>query len=44
MEKFNELITRLEGLQAGNLYQDDFFWTWDKSQDELMAIFTVADA
>ena len=44
MEKFNELITRLEGLDAGTLYQDDFFWTWDKSQDELMAIFTVADA
>ena len=44
MERFNELITQLEGLDAKKLYQDDFLWTWDKSQDELMAIFTVADA
>ena len=44
MEKINELISKLESLDSKNLYQDDFFHTWDKSQDELEAIFTVADA
>lgn len=44
MEKFNGLVKKLEGLDYKNLYNDDFFWTWDKTQDELEAIFTVADA
>jgi len=44
MEKINELLGKLENLDSKNLYQDDFFHTWDKSQDELEAIFTVADA
>jgi len=44
MEKINEFISKLESLDSKNLYQDDFFHTWDKSQDELEAIFTVADA
>lgn len=39
-----DLISKLETYDYEGLYQDDFFWTWDKSQDELMAIFTVADA
>ena len=38
------LVNHLKGYDFGNLYHDDFFHTWDKSQDELMAIFTVADA
>ena len=38
------LVNQLKGYDFGNLYHDDFFHTWDKSQDELMAIFTVADA
>lgn len=42
--KINELIKQLEGYDYKGLYQDDFFLTWDKSQDELMAIFAVADA
>lgn len=44
MEKFNQLVSTLEGLDAKNLYNNDFFLTWDKTQDELQAIFTVADA
>ncbi|MFB0958124.1 MAG: knotted carbamoyltransferase YgeW, partial [Clostridiaceae bacterium] len=44
MEKFNELVKKLEGLDHKNLYNNDFFLTWDKTQDELEAIFTVADA
>lgn len=41
---FNELMETLKGLDYSNLYQDDFFLTWDKTQDELQAIFTVADS
>ena len=41
--KVNELLKKLEGLDYSNLYQDDFLHTWDKSQEELEAIFTVAD-
>lgn len=26
------------------MYNNDFFWTWDKTDDELEAVFTVADA
>lgn len=44
MEKFNELVKKLEGLDHKNLYNNDFFLTWDKTQGELEAIFTVADA
>lgn len=38
------LLSQLKGYDFANLYHDDFLHTWDKSQDELMAIFTVADA
>ena len=26
------------------MYQSDFYWTWDKTADELEAVFAVADA
>ncbi len=42
--KINDLIKQLEAYDYKGLYQDDFFLTWDKSQDEIMAIFAVADA
>lgn len=42
-QDINKLLEKLEGLDFENLYHDDFFHTWDKSQDELEAIFTVAD-
>lgn len=35
---------KLRTLEASSLFGDDFFLTWDKSRDELDAIFTVADA
>lgn len=41
---FNELVSKLKGLNCKALFQNDFFLTWDKTQDELEAIFTVADA
>ena len=40
---FNDYIEKLKKLNYVSLYQDDFFLTWDKSQDEIEAIFTVAD-
>ena len=42
-QDINKLLEKLESLDFENLYHDDFFHTWDKSQDELEAIFTVAD-
>ena len=44
MSNFNELIKHLETLDAQNMYEGDFFLTWDKSDDEIDAVFTVADA
>ena len=38
----NELIKRLEVLDYKNMYENDFFLTWEKTDDELEAIFTVA--
>ena len=34
----------LEGLDISRMYGDDFFLTWDKTDDEIAALFTVADA
>jgi knotted carbamoyltransferase YgeW len=42
-KNFNELIGKLKKLDYKNLYQNDFLLTWDKTQEELEAIFTVAE-
>ncbi|MGD9569231.1 MAG: knotted carbamoyltransferase YgeW [Sedimentibacter sp.] len=42
-KNFNELMEKLKKLDYKNLYQNDFFLTWDKTQEELEAIFTVAE-
>lgn len=44
MSKTSELVKKLSKLQTNNMYREDFYWTWDKTADELDAIFTVADA
>ena len=44
MSKTEQLVQRLEKLQINNMYKNDFYWTWDKTGDELEAVFTVADA
>ena len=44
MSKTVELARRLERLHINNMYQNDFYWTWDKTDEELAAVFTVADA
>lgn len=37
-----ELINKLKTLDYKGLYDNDFFLTWEKTDDELEAIFTVA--
>ncbi|MBQ2971692.1 MAG: knotted carbamoyltransferase YgeW [Ruminococcus sp.] len=44
MSKAKELIKHLETLNIGDMYENDFFLTWDKTDDEIDAVFTVADA
>ena len=44
MSKTVELARHLETLRINNMYKTDFYWTWDKTDEELEAIFTVADA
>lgn len=44
MSKTNDLAEHLSTLDFKNMFGSDFFWTWDKTDDELEAIFTVADA
>ena len=44
MSKTIELAKHLEKLHINNMYKSDFYWTWDKTDEELEAIFTVADA
>ncbi len=44
MSKTVELARHLEKLHINNMYKNDFYWTWDKTDEELDAIFTVADA
>ena len=41
MEKY---IGALNNLNFGDMYNNDFFLTWEKTRDELDAVFTVADA
>lgn len=41
---FKDYLEELGKLECKDLFQNDFFLTWDKSDDELKAIFTVADA
>lgn len=35
---------KLRKLEASSLYNNDFFHTWDKTRDELDAVYAVADA
>lgn len=44
MTKTAELAAKLRGLDIKNMYENDFFLTWDKSDDEIAAVFAVADA
>ncbi len=44
MSKTAEFAARLRGLHIENMYENDFFLTWDKTDDEIAAVFAVADA
>jgi knotted carbamoyltransferase YgeW len=44
MVKIEPYIQKLNSLKFDQMYQNDFFLTWEKTQDELEAVFTVADA
>lgn len=44
MSKAFELARHLETLHINNMYKQDFYWTWDKTDDEIAAVFAVADA
>ena len=44
MSKTKEYADRLRGLGIDNMYENDFFLTWDKTDDEIDAVFAVADA
>lgn len=43
MEEIKKLIEDLEKLDCKNMYNNDFLLTWEKSDDELKAVFKVAD-
>ncbi len=37
-------IDKLNALNFKEMYENDFFLTWEKTPEELEAVFTVADA
>ena len=42
--EMREFIEKLNRLDFSAMYGNDFFLTWEKSDEELSAVFTVADA
>ena len=44
MKTLQDYIDKLNSLNFKEMYNNDFFWTWDKTDEELEAVFTVADA
>jgi len=44
MTDFKKSIADLEKLDFSKMYGGDFFLTWEKSEDELKAVWAVADA
>ena len=42
--RMDPFVKKLNGLNFSDMYENDFFLTWEKSRDELDAVFTVADA
>ncbi|MEG0903238.1 MAG: knotted carbamoyltransferase YgeW [Lachnospiraceae bacterium] len=44
MKLLQDYIDQLNSLDFHSMYQNDFFLTWEKTMDELKAVFTMADA
>ena len=42
--RMDPFVKKLNDLNFSDMYENDFFLTWEKSRDELDAVFTVADA
>lgn len=42
--KLQAYIDKLNALNFKEMYENDFFLTWEKTDDELEAVFTIADA
>ena len=42
--KLQGYIDTLNKLNFKDMYNGDFFLTWEKSDDEIKAVFTIADA
>ena len=42
--KLQGYIDKLNALNFKEMYNGDFFLTWEKTDDEIEAVFTVADA
>ena len=44
MDEISKYIDKLQKLDFKNMYMNDFCLTWEKTDDEIEAVFTVADA
>lgn len=44
MDEISKYIEKLQKLDFKNMYMNDFFLTWEKTDDEIEAVFTVAEA
>lgn len=44
MKNLKDYIKELDGFKFDKMYMNDFFLTWEKTFDELKAVWTVADA
>ncbi|SHI74154.1 knotted carbamoyltransferase YgeW [Clostridium cavendishii DSM 21758] len=44
MSIVNKYVNELKALKIDKMYENDFFLTWEKTTDELKAVYAVADA
>ena len=44
MKTLQDYIDKLNSLNFKDMYNGDFFLTWEKTDEELEAVFTLADA
>ena len=44
MENLQKYIDKLNSLNFKDMYENNFFLTWEKTDDEIAAVFAVADA
>lgn len=44
MSTFDQLLNQIKNLDLKQMYNGDFFLTWEKTDDEIAGVFAVADA